>query len=1156
MSSTAQEITPAAPEAPVHSLPVQHGSFVGRHRELERVVAGLRESRLVTLTGLGGIGKTRLAVEAGRHVLTEVPDGVWWVDLSALRDPALVLPAAASALGLTEEARRPLRETLLEALRQRRLLLVLDNCEHLVPAPATLAAELLTACPEVRLMATSREPLAVPGEVVLAVPPLELPEGAPLEDLAETDAVRLFVERATAVRPGFRLDAANAGVVADICRSLDCIPLAIELAAARMKVLGPEEMAERLGDRFGLLLGANPRGPARQQTLRAVLDWSYELLEDAEQRVFDRLSAFSGGFTLEAAEHVCAGALVAEAEVLELLSRLIDKSLVFVTGVGGRTRYGRIETVRAYARERLSSLPEEAAVRRRHAGWFLELALSGRGAPDVGAWLDRMETEHDNFRSALAWAVEADSDLALRLVAALGPFWESRGHLTEGRQWAQDALAWAPEAPRVLRSAALEAAGSLACAQGDYPTARHLFEHCRDSRRAEADAAGLTRVLARLGQLARYEGRYAEAEKLLQEAVDGYRELGDQAGTAATLAELGHVAALRGERGTARFLYREVLGLYRSETDDAGTARTQLLLGHLAEVEGDLDEARRFDEGALAVYRRRGDRRGEARALTALANLARRNDDFDRARDLHHQALAIQEGMSDHRGRASSLSRLGFIAYMTADHAESERLFRECAALRRNLGDRRGLAVALVGLANAVFLRSDPPPDLPEARRLCQEALEIQREIGDPDNAAWTEYVLAEITRDLGELAASRAHAEASIDLYRRVGDDRNTNLAWYSLAELAHLEGDDERAAQLAAEALRRARQIGTGLQLVRCTESAARISCGRGQMASAALLLGAAEAARERLGLPPQIRQAEQAELARCLEGISAALDPDERDRCWETGRGLTLGEATSTALALMTGPTSEPAGAPPLDPPTPVPGVIQLLGGFSVEWGGRRTVPPVGVAAQAVKALALRGTLHVEELAELLWPEAEPGAGRRRLHNVTSRIRKAFDGLVVRDGEMLHIADGVEIDAAAFEAAAGAALAAADTGAPGAEMLLEEAVTLYGGELLPADRFEAWTVRRREQLFQLALRLMHALADSAAARGDTAGAVSWLERVIEADPLDEQTYIEAARLLVERGWKARAAGLIRRARDVAAELDLPPSAELLRLESALRD
>jgi predicted ATPase/DNA-binding SARP family transcriptional activator len=1095
--------------------------FVGRRHELDLLTRTLSESRLVTLSGLGGMGKTRLAAEAADRVADLAPDGVWWVDLSGVSDPDLVLPTAASALGLIEEAGRPLRETLVAAVRHSRTLIVLDNCEHLLSAAASLPPGASPAGPGVRVLATSREPMGLPGEVVVPVPPLDLPTSSSPEELAEADAVRLFAERAGVARPGFRVDEVNAAQIADICRRLDGIPLAIELAAARVKVLGLRELAERLQDRFDLL-GTNPLGVPRQQTLRGVLDWSYDLLAEPERRLFDRLGAFYGGFSLDAAEHVCAFPPLTGSDLIELLARLVDKSLVAVTEIRGRARYSRIETVRLYARERLGSSVEEAEVRSRHADWCLDLARTSVRADGEAAALNRLEIEHDNFRSALAWAVQRDPGRAVALVSVLAPFWDRRGHLSEGRRWAEEALT----------------------AGADMPPGRNV-------------------VLTWLGRLARYDARYADAEEHLHRAADASRENQDPSGTAAALTELGRVAGLQGQRSTARFLYREALGLFREAADDAGSAEVTLLLGQLAAQEGDWDEARRCDEESLTSYRRRHDLRGTADALVALGTLARLRDDFENARRLLEEALAIQEELLDERGMASSLASLAFVSYLNAEHAESERLFHAAARIRRSRGDRRGLALALVGVANAMLLRSDPPADLAGARVAAEEGLAIQREIGDRANLAWTTYCLSEISRDLGNTDAARAYAEESLLAWRDLGDDRHSGLAYYSLAELARAEGDLRRAAALAAEALSRAQQVGAGLQIVRCLELAAAVSAHSDDMATAALVFGAAEAGRERLRLPPRHRETDQWDRIRALTFDAAGGGDPDLAGAWHTGRAMTLAEAVGAARAAVTGgapaPTIEVARsgpAAPADGGRDARGAVQVLGRFSVTWDGVTATPAAGAVSQALKALALRSPLHVEELAELLWEDAPPGAGRRRLHNVLSRIRKSYDGLVVRDGEMVCLAPGVETDAGRFESATTTALAAAEAGAAGAEQLMEDAIGLYAGELLPADRFEPWTTRRREAMFQLSLRLMDALCGAAAGRGDVSAAVSWLERAIEADPLDELNYVRAARLLRERGWASRARATLRRAREVAAELEVEPSADVLLLEEQLRN
>ncbi|MGH2352814.1 MAG: ATP-binding protein, partial [Chloroflexota bacterium] len=410
-----------------HNLPLQLTSFVGRERELPAVRDLLAEHRLVTLTGPGGTGKTRLALQVAADVLPAYPDGVWLVALAALADPALVPHAVAQAVGVREEPGRPLLGTLADALRPKRLLLVLDNCEHLLDACAHLADALLRACPHLRVLATGREALGIAGETAWRVPSLGLPDARhlpPVEVLSQYEAVRLFIDRALAVQPGFRVTNQNALAVVQVCARLDGIPLAIELAAARVRVLPVEQLLVRLEDRFRLLSGGSRTALERHQTLRAAVDWSYDLLTEPENAVFARLAVFAGGFTLDAAEAVCAGDGIEAVEVLDLLTHLVDKSLAVVDEQpDGTARYRLLETLRHYAREKLAAREEADTVRAQHATHYLALAEQAdpelRGPRGAG-WLDRLRRDLDNMREALAWAeAGGEAELGLRLAAAL-----------------------------------------------------------------------------------------------------------------------------------------------------------------------------------------------------------------------------------------------------------------------------------------------------------------------------------------------------------------------------------------------------------------------------------------------------------------------------------------------------------------------------------------------------------------------------------------------------------------------------------------------------------------------------------------------------------------------------------------------------------------
>jgi predicted ATPase/transcriptional regulator with XRE-family HTH domain len=477
-------------------LPVPMTSFIGRARELAAVKQRFSSARLLTLTGPGGCGKTRLALQAAAELADKFADGVCFVELAPLGDPRLVPQSVASALGVREEPTRPLPVTLIDTLHRRQLLLVLDNCEHLIAACAELAHILLSACPQLHVLATSREVLGVAGEMAWRVPPLASPDPqrpVPVEHLLQYEAVQLFVERARTVQPTFTVTERNAAAVAQVCHRLDGIPLAIELAAARVKVLTVEQIAARLDDRFRLLTGGSRIALPRQQTLQAAIDWSYDLLSEPERRLWRRLSVFAGGWTLEAAEAVCAGAGLDAAEVLDRLTSLVDKSLVTVDAMAGEARYRLLETIRQYGREKLERSGEAAVIRRQHLEWHVGLAeraepeLTG---PDQAVWLEKLEAEHDNLRAALEWSqVEAQGEqIGLRVAAALWRFWLVHGHLREGRRWLEGMLAGSPEAWPAVRAKALYGAGALAEDQGDYAAARAFFAESLALRRELLDA--------------------------------------------------------------------------------------------------------------------------------------------------------------------------------------------------------------------------------------------------------------------------------------------------------------------------------------------------------------------------------------------------------------------------------------------------------------------------------------------------------------------------------------------------------------------------------------------------------------------------------------------------------------------------------------------
>jgi non-specific serine/threonine protein kinase len=591
------------------------------------------------------------------ELLKGYADGVWLAQLAPLADPAFVPQTIASVLRVPEQPGRAVSETLVRALRFKSLLLVADNCEHLLSACAELADALVRACSTLRILATSQEPLGIPGEAVWHVPSLSVPGAGrlpPLDHLVQYEAVRLFVERATSGQPGFTLTDGNAAAVVQICRRLDGIPLAIELAAARVKVLTVEQIAARLADRFRLLTGGSQRGLPRQRTLRAAMDWSHGLLSEKERAVLRRLSTFAGGWTLEAAEAVCSGNGIEAADVLDLLTQLVDKSLVVVETQGEEARYRHPETVRQYSLDRLMESEEAADARRRHRDWFLGLAERAepelRG-PGLVAWLERLETEHDNLRAALEWSrtEEGGAEGGLRLAGALYRFWFMHDHWSDGRQWLEVALARSGDAQHSARPKVLRGAAHLAWRQGDYERATTLCEQglamCRDL----GDREGSAWLIIWLGVVAIPRGNYARATALLEESLSLCEALGDKGLSSTALAWLAIVARYQNDDGRAAAFAEKGLTLANDVGDKHRIAYVLRTLGTIALSQGRCERAAGFYKESLTLCKEVGDRWIVEECLEGLAGVAGAQGHYEQAARLLGAAEALRIALGHHR---------------------------------------------------------------------------------------------------------------------------------------------------------------------------------------------------------------------------------------------------------------------------------------------------------------------------------------------------------------------------------------------------------------------------------------------------------------------------------------------------------------------------
>jgi len=680
------------------NLPIQRTAIVGREKEVAAAdELLLREDvRLVTVTGPGGIGKTRLALQMAHEVSQRFPGGVYFVPLPAVSEAGLIPSMIAQTLGIRDTGGQPPLETLKEHLRNSLtapILLLLDNFEH-VMAAAPMVAELLAIAPGLKILVTSRAALHVYGEHEFPVPPLTLPDPRSLpslELLVKYPAVALLIQRASAVKPDFEVTQDNASAVVEMCARLDGLPLAIELAAARLKFLSPSALRTRLASRLQLLTGGARDLPARQQTLRGAIDWSYDLLNPAEQKLFRRLAVFVGGCTLEGVEAVCNTKSDLGLDLLDGMASMVDKSLVQqVEQAGGESRFVMLETIREYGLEKLAASGEEALTKRAHAAYCLVLAeeeaSEGNGAARTD-WQGRLEIEHDNFRAALEWLTESgNAEWGLRLGAALFRFWETREYLAEGRERLEKILKVPGAASTKLRARVVFAAGVLAGEQGDYDSANALIEECLRIARESQDKRGMAVSLNALAVNARDQGDLGASRTLFQESLLLWRELVDPLAVARSLSNLANVAKLQRDYAHARSLYEECLAIFRELGDREGVAWSLNYQGDVARDQGDGAAARSLYQESLATFRQLDDRWGIASSLADLGNLARDQRDYHAAHSLYRESLKMFQQLEHKRGVARLLECLACLAAAQLRSDWSLSLAGTAAALRQTLG--------------------------------------------------------------------------------------------------------------------------------------------------------------------------------------------------------------------------------------------------------------------------------------------------------------------------------------------------------------------------------------------------------------------------------------------------------------------------------------
>jgi predicted ATPase/class 3 adenylate cyclase len=761
----------------LNNLPVQPTPFMGREQEVIAIERLLRREdvRLLTLTGAGGTGKSRLALQAAANLASGFVDGVFFVNLAPISDPALVIPTIAQALELKETGDSSLLDLLKSSLRKKKLLLLLDNFEQVVHAAPSLA-DLLTACPKLKILVTSRIVLHMQAEHEFAVPPLALPDLTCLPDLStvsQYEAVAFFISRAQAVKPSFQLTHANALAVAEICTRLDGLPLAIELAAARMKLLTPQALLSRLSQRLQVLTSTTRDTPARQQTLRNTIAWSYNLLDAYEQQLFRRLSVFVGGCTLEAAEAVCAQPGNGGGQVLDGVASLTDKSMLQQTEVGEEPRLMMLETIREYGLECLAASGEAEASRQAHAAYYLALVEETEPkllGPEQVVWFERLEREHDNLRTAMRWLLEREGDrhsveMALQLVGALQRFWQMSGHFSEGRNFLERALSIGAsfantEIAASARAKALTVAADLALF--DLYDTNQAEGLCRESLalyRTLGDKQGIATALSLLGWVAQRRFNREEACALHEEGLALSRELGDKRGIAEALYDLSYLAFSQGDYDKAYALKEESLALFRELGDTWSIAYLLLQVVSVASYQGNYDKACPAAEEGLALFRELGDKEGIADALHSLGGVILNQGDYARARIILEEGLALYRDLGLKRGIARVLFSLGRVAFSQCDYAKAEALHQEDLHLFKELDDKWLIALSLEELGAVVAMQGKPR----WAARLVGAAASLREAIGSiPLPAERTNYErgIAFARTQLGEEVFAAALAE------------------------------------------------------------------------------------------------------------------------------------------------------------------------------------------------------------------------------------------------------------------------------------------------------------------------------------------------------------------------------------------------------------
>lgn len=851
-------------DAVPNNLPLQLTSFVGRDAEIDRVQALLDAGRLVTLTGPGGCGKTRLAQHVAVERLDRFPEGVWFVDLASIIDPVLVPSAIGSALGIRESPAQPLEETLKMQLRDSQMLLLLDNCEHVVEAVAQIVDSLLRSCPSISILGTSREQLGIDGELPWRVPPLSLPDNQHVAgtqnaardtSLLVYDAPRLFIERAMKVAPSLQLNEENRTAILEICRRVEAIPLAIELAAARASALAVPEIAEGLNNRFDLLSARSRSTVERQQTLEASVTWSFNLLSEPEQVLLRRLGSFWGGFTIQAVREVCEADETRREDVVNLLASLVDKSLVQVDELGPRSRYRLLEAVRHYALDRLVESGEETEIRKRHANFFLTLAETGESeltGADQDKWCARLESEHDNLRAALEFSKgQGDGDALLRLAGALVFFWGMRGHFREARDWLAEALSRGGSAAPGTRVKALWGQGYIGLVVSDMVTVKPYAEESLAIYKELGDKRGIARSLCLLGWSTVFGGD-PSARGLLEQSAELARETGDMWCLAAALERLGYMFIGNSDIREANRCLQEAIGVARGIGDGFRVRGSSVYLGWVKLFQGEFSEA------------------------------------HDLLRDVVENAQRVQ----DRHLRSLGLGFLGYALLHLGDYDAARVACQESLAMGRESGNVLIEARALFALGKIAQAKGDDTT----ARDLLKESVDLVRAVPMPFFRVTYLAALGDAEAAAGDVDIAREHLDEATRISREAGNKWGLAHALSCLATVYARDDQDDRAEDLWHEALALRLKMGDKAGIAECLRNLMHVATKQGSYLEATRLAAAACAIIENIG--QVLPTAEQGRLEETTEMLRTQLSAGDFQSAWTEGQELGIAEAVAYA------------------------------------------------------------------------------------------------------------------------------------------------------------------------------------------------------------------------------------------------------------------